>query len=262
MACALSVAISATACASGPKNPGKIGNSGSEYKLAGNGPATVVFEAGLGDTMTTWHPVRDRVSQFARTFVYNRPGYGKSPALPGTPSAEAIARNLYATLEKAGAPRPWVLVGHSLGGSYAMTFAKLYPQDVKAVVLVDGTAPGQTEMLKSEMKDVYNIVRTLTGIMGKAAKAEFKASESGGTEFRNLGAFPRIPVYLLRRSKWSPVESDAFRRRVVGMQRETAGLSPCPKEREVPLASHYIHRDQPSVVVQTIEDAVRSNGCN
>lgn len=226
-----------------------------------NSAPTVVFEAGLGDDMNTWAPIMDKIGTFASTFAYNRQGYGKSRPALAAPSPVAIARNLHEVLEQSAVPKPWVMVGHSLGGTYVMTFAKLYPADVKAVVLVDGTPPEQTRMLRTEMSSIYRVVKTLSSIMGGAAKAEFGESERAGDEYRALGPFPPIPVYLLRRSKWSPVEGAPFRARVVEMQKSLIGDTPCPSDREVDQSGHYIHRDRPEVVVDTIKTAILAVGC-
>ena len=45
-------------------------------------------------------------------------------------------------LEPAGEPGPYVLVGHSLGGAYALGFAEQFPAQVAGVVLVDSMIPG------------------------------------------------------------------------------------------------------------------------
>ena len=40
-----------------------------------------------------------------------------------------------------GVPGPYVLVGHSFGGLYVLSFAARYPQQVAGMVLLDSTAP-------------------------------------------------------------------------------------------------------------------------
>ena len=53
------------------------------------------------------------------------------------------ARDLHALLAAAGEHGPYVLVGHSIGGPYAMTYAATYPEQVAGMVLLDSSSPHQ-----------------------------------------------------------------------------------------------------------------------
>ncbi|MBN8846119.1 MAG: alpha/beta hydrolase [Sphingomonadales bacterium] len=263
MTCAIAVALLLVRASPIHAQPIVIGATQTDVATAGDGlgTGTVVFETGAGDDMRTWAPILGKVSRFNRTFAYNRLGYGKSGPRPANPDAESVARHLHAVLEQNGAPRPWTLVGHSMGGAYAVTFARLYPRDVGALVLIDGTPPGHIQMLKAEIPGTYNLLKALVGLAGGNIKAEIKAAEDGGTKFARLPPFPDVPIYLLRRTKWERLDTLQFRRRVVEMQKEVAALSPCPTEKAVLMAGHYIHRDQPGVVIDTIRKAVARPHC-
>jgi len=45
------------------------------------------------------------------------------------------------TTDEAGEHGPCVLVGHSTGGSYAMTYAAQHPEQVAGLVLLDSSSP-------------------------------------------------------------------------------------------------------------------------
>jgi pimeloyl-ACP methyl ester carboxylesterase len=100
-----------------------------------------VFESGFGGTHESWDDVAPRVSASTSTFVYDRPGRGESEPTPhdsdGVRTSEEAARALHAALRASDTPRPYVLVGWSLGGLYVQKFAQLFPADVAAVVLLD-----------------------------------------------------------------------------------------------------------------------------
>ena len=72
-----------------------------------------------------------------------------APARAGarTPStrrtASSRAEDLHALLAAAGETGPFVLVGHSTGGTYAMTYAARYPDQVAGMVLLDSSSPYQ-----------------------------------------------------------------------------------------------------------------------
>lgn len=57
------------------------------YAALGEGPVTIVLEAGLGDDMASWDGIIDELSTISRVFAYSRPGYLPSSATnrPRTP---------------------------------------------------------------------------------------------------------------------------------------------------------------------------------
>ena len=65
------------------------------------------------------------------------PGFGRSPALrPEDYRLEALVERLYALVDDRELERP-VLAGHSWGGAVAVSYAGCYPDDVRALVLLD-----------------------------------------------------------------------------------------------------------------------------
>jgi len=62
-------------------------------------------------------------------------------------------------LSKKGINEPVILVGHSFGGMCVLNFAKLYPEMVKSLVLVDSSPV--------EMYKVENLKRQLQSIQEK-----------------------------------------------------------------------------------------------
>ena len=61
----------------------------------------------------------------------------------------AAARDLHTLLTVAGEHGPYVLVGHSIGGTYAMTYAAQYPEQVAGMVLLDSSSPEQFTAIPS-----------------------------------------------------------------------------------------------------------------
>ena len=64
-----------------------------------------------------------------------------TPRAPRT--ASQSAEDLHTLLAAAGEHGPYVLVGHSTGGTYAMTYAARYPEQVAGMVLLDSSSPEQ-----------------------------------------------------------------------------------------------------------------------
>ena len=60
-----------------------------------------------------------------------------------------IARDLHALLTNAGERPPFVLVGHSVGGLYVVTYTTTFPSEVAGLVLVESTHPEQVQRFKA-----------------------------------------------------------------------------------------------------------------
>lgn len=101
----------------------------------------VVFESGSRNTIDKWGAVPEQLARDASVFVYNRPGYGSSELAATPRDGRTIVDELRGLLRHKGLKPPYVLVGHSLGGLYMQLFARSYPDEVKALVLVDAIYP-------------------------------------------------------------------------------------------------------------------------
>ena len=125
-----------------------IGGRRMQIDCRGTGTPTVVFEAGL-DTMgsLSWSAVQDAIATTTRACAYSRAGVMWSEPRTQKFDPDSVARDLHALLAAAGEHAPFVMVGHSLGGPYIMTFTRLYPQDVAGLVFVDASHPDQIERL-------------------------------------------------------------------------------------------------------------------
>lgn len=131
-------------CASLPgTSTGSVGGRQVEYIVARHAGPTVVFESGLGGTLDWWAKVWPDVAQDASALAYNRPGYGRSETVTTPRDGAHVVAELRELLEAQKLGPPYVLVGHSLGGLYMQLFARQYPGEVQALVLVDSTHPEQ-----------------------------------------------------------------------------------------------------------------------
>jgi len=109
----------------------------------GDGGPTVVLFNGMGETSAHWVRITGPVAQTARVCAYDRPGQGWSEETTHPQDGVEAAKDLHALLATAGETGPFVLVGHSTGGTYAMTYAHRYPDQVAGMVLLDSSSPHQ-----------------------------------------------------------------------------------------------------------------------
>lgn len=132
--------------------PGRLVDVGGrrlQLDCRGAGSPTVVLESGLDHLgALSWAAVHDALARTTRTCAYSRAGMLWSDPAPGPFDGVRAARDLHAALTTAGERAPWVLVGHSLGGPYALLFTRRYDAEVRGVVLVDPSHPAQVARLE------------------------------------------------------------------------------------------------------------------
>ncbi len=168
-----------------------------EVVEAGHGTATVVFESGLGNDWTAWDQVASEVSARARVFAYSRPGYGRSEASSAPRDGTHIVEELRALLVARGFSPPYILVGHSFGGAYQELFAKLHPEEIAGLVLVDSRPPDFGAACEQHGFTGCSIPRSAWGTLPAPQGAELEGFASISDELRAAGPFGNYPVRVL-----------------------------------------------------------------
>ena len=149
-----------------------IGGSRELYlQCSGSGSPTVVLISGAGVAADNWQyddadpagpsdsAVYPETARFTRVCAYDRPGTqqwegaaGRSTAVAQPTTTQADTADLHALLTAADVAGPYVVVGHSLGGLIATTFARTYPDEVSGIVLID---PGSQYLQTALPADVW-----------------------------------------------------------------------------------------------------------
>ena len=152
--------------------PGKlvdIGGRRIQLDCRGTGSPTVIFESGLDMRGSlSWSTVQDEIAKTTRACAYSRAGIMWSDPSVAHQNGKSVAIDLHATLNKAGEQGPFVLVGHSLGGPYIMTYTKYFGQDVAGLVFVDASHPEQVQRFEAIAKSPGS---ELSGIMDRMGAA-------------------------------------------------------------------------------------------
>jgi pimeloyl-ACP methyl ester carboxylesterase len=124
--------------------PGRLYDVGGHrlhLDCTGTGSPTVVLMSGLGGSAGGWARIAPPVADTTRVCAYDRAGQDWSEDAPSRQDGVAAATDLHTVLDAAGEDGPFVLVGHSIGGDYAMVYADRYPEQVAGMVLLDTTSP-------------------------------------------------------------------------------------------------------------------------
>jgi pimeloyl-ACP methyl ester carboxylesterase len=248
---------------------------------------TVVFESGLGTVGTTeWTEVLPLLPATLRFVRYDRPGYGSSEADGEAPTPKHIGTVLHEALAAAGITPPYVLVGHSLGGTRIRMFAGLFPNDVVGLVFVDPT-PDFTRRLD----DLHDVFQPLG--LGQKEKDEMRAApqspppppsparaeatmsramaDQDFREIRALAPLRDIPLVVLAGTsdaEWPtslPVSFDMHRWVRQWLEVRNASLrrfaSSVPRGTfvETTRSSHQIQRSEPELVAWAIQRVLGRN---
>jgi len=254
----------------------------------GEGPL-VVLEAALGGSSLDWTGLGEINGM--RVCRYDRAGFGWSDRAPRDRMAPvAQVEALHTALERAGMPPPYVLVGHSLGGIYVQVFARMYPEDVAGMVLVDGAHPDLLRRLPAEAarqqfrmiqllrwlrflaplglfrvagKYVANVdtlpeqVRPLARALGYQTKCFFaiydEVSQLVAADPADVAArpLPDVPLVVLTSGSHRELPHAELS---LELQKELAAL--VPRGRQVPVdgSGHFIQTDDPAAVREAIID--------
>jgi pimeloyl-ACP methyl ester carboxylesterase len=228
-----------------------IGDADIAFERLGCAGPVVVFESGLGTDMRGWVEVTRPLAAFAQIVLYDRPGIGHSGPRHGTDVvlASTVADELLACLHAIDVPPPYLLVGQSLGGLYMQAFARQYPGETAAVVLIDSASP-------LEPPGVFGSTVPLE--RGSIAAREEAGFTPSAAAMLAGPPFPPVPLIVLvatdhdvtpdRKALWLEV------------QEQTVALSPKGRLRVVQDTGHFIQKDRPQVVIEAVLEAMREAG--
>jgi pimeloyl-ACP methyl ester carboxylesterase len=234
----------------------KVNNRQVEYALTRHDSGTVIFESGLLGKITSWAKVFPEISKDTTALVYSRPGHGQSDSVSTPRDGTHIVDELRSLLRSKGLNPPYVLVGHSLGGLYMQLFARRYPNEVDALILVDSVHPDQLKGKGSpENWSTWSLSNlTYVMVLSPVEKEETNAMNVTGESVLSLPPFTGKPVIVLSASQplkeKSELADDANEKR-----KDIARLYPGSKQIWVD-SGHNIHLEKPESVISAIREVL------
>ncbi|HWI83931.1 alpha/beta hydrolase [Ramlibacter sp.] len=229
-----------------------------EYTLSGHGPATIVLFNGAGVTLDGWQALYPEIESIGRVFAWNRFGLQGSDEPPPLQDGELIVASVRELMAQAGLRPPYVLVGHSLGGLHANLFARLHPDEVAALLLIEATHPRDDEVLQ---QDASQLSRGLAKVLAEPPeqfeanlRAELEAAPETVQQVRTAGPFPRVPVAVISGAMEPPkslLPPDAAQARQA-RQEALARLSPDGEHVIAARSGHFPQRSEPELVLAVL----------
>ena len=137
----------------------------------GDGTPTVVLFNGLGERTPSWAWVQRSLSSETRVCAFDRAGEGWSGAAPGRQDGHELSSDAHGLLQAAHISGPYVVAGHSTGGTYALVYAAQYPQEVAGVALIDSATPYQFDL--PDYPTFYKLWRRASALLPSLSRAGF-----------------------------------------------------------------------------------------
>jgi pimeloyl-ACP methyl ester carboxylesterase len=120
-----------------------IGGRRINLHCTGTGGPTIILMAGIFSWSVVWYKTQPVIAQKTRVCAFDRAAYGFSDPAPRPQIISEVVEDLHTALKAGSIPRPYVLVGHSLGGLEARVYAQRWPEEVAGMVLVDTSPAGE-----------------------------------------------------------------------------------------------------------------------
>ena len=145
-----------------------VGGHRLHLDCTGTGSPTVVLENGLNEISPLWSALTARSPAPPGSAPTTGP-VRAGATTPTAPRTAAVAADLHTLLARAGEHGPYVLAGHSSGGTYAMTYAARYPAQVAGMVLLDSSSPHQYTD-QPDFAGTFAMMRRLLPVMPALAR--------------------------------------------------------------------------------------------
>lgn len=118
-----------------------IGNLSMRYRLVGSGDPVILLH-GIGGFLEYWDANIEALAHGQQVYALDMPGFGRSTKPPASYTLAFLAQDVQAFAQALQLERV-SLVGVSLGGGVALQFARMFPESLHKLVLVDSAGLGR-----------------------------------------------------------------------------------------------------------------------
>jgi pimeloyl-ACP methyl ester carboxylesterase len=238
----------------------------------------------MGDDLSVWNKVANKVSKFSRVITYDRAGLGWSEESPKKRDSKAIIEELHSILEQKNLTGPIVLVGHSFGGVNMQLYALTYPEDIAALVLVDSAHEDQINTMPRTglfqkyvfkfgmLAAPFGLPRLYLSNTSPEERAKKSTTKHQYTSLDEASYFPQslnqlgalnpnyggLPLIVIARNQPSSEIQNKNTKHYIwaGLQESLASRSTDSTLIFTGERQHSIHKVQPEIVIEAIQTLV------
>jgi pimeloyl-ACP methyl ester carboxylesterase len=238
-----------------------VGDRRLNLRCIGKGQPTVIFEAGMGDTIDTWTRVQPIIAQETCTVSYDRAGLGESEPVPQPRVVSELVNDLCGLLELEGIRGPYIMVGHSFGAQLARLFATRQITPVVGMILIDPSHEDKYARFEQVLTEDL-IIRQNNFVADPTRNPEGIDLLRSRAELRKAAKVLAVPMVILTRGLPDPPSSiwpsAQIQEIEAELQEETLAFSSWPGCRRIIAteSGHFIHHDQPDLVIAAIKDVI------
>lgn len=123
-------------------NPVSIGDHSVNVVKVGNenGKGNIVVLSGMGAGLSVDLRTMAKSLEKDYQFIYiGRPGWDASDDVKDDRSVDVIVEEYRQAMKASGIESPFILMAHSMGGTYGSFWVSKYPEEVEAFINIDGT---------------------------------------------------------------------------------------------------------------------------
>jgi pimeloyl-ACP methyl ester carboxylesterase len=207
----------------------------------------------MGETSACWSGIQPEISTFARVFVYDRAGMGRSDPAYTPRSCKDIILDLRYLLSVANLQPPYILVAHSWSGINARYFANEYPDEIAGLILMDAVHEDKYEQFAKVLNEEK------TARMWAAVRDPERNDERIDriASIEQVHANQRVhnfPLIVLTRA----TDDDPQNQIETKLQSEFLKLSTNSKQYFSKFEDHYMLNTEPELVIDSIREVVEA----
>jgi len=175
-----------------------------QYEVSGSGEPTLLLVHGWTNNRTFWEPHTTALALSHRIVVMDLPGFGNSGMNRESWTMESFGQDVAAVIRSMPNARI-VVVGFSMGGAAALEAARLVPDRMTGVILVDTLKDPNAKYSERFIQALMDRERS-SWHDPSALSADFSPEAPESLVQRYIDATPASPP-----DHWWPIISDFFR---------------------------------------------------
>ncbi|MEJ6949650.1 alpha/beta fold hydrolase [Natronospora cellulosivora (SeqCode)] len=126
----------------------------------GSGEKTIILLPGYGVSLPSadFAPLMRKLSQNYKVVCIEYFGIGFSEEIDTPRTNENYVQEIRTVLNKAGFKPPYILMPHSASGIYSEYYARKYPEEVSAIIMLDTTSSSEISKTPAYLRLLYKIL--------------------------------------------------------------------------------------------------------